>query len=224
MTTPLRMDKDHSDMTERIFTLTLEIICLLTGERFPPVRSDNHVTITVSPSHPLIFDRYHKQSVLEVTRKMMELLTGEVPGRCQDVTLYFSMEEWQYLEGHTDLYKDVMMENQLPLTSMEGSNSRNPPARSTDSLYSQHCPQEGLTIHHHYQEENVADVKAEGEEEETTDRRGGQQSTEQADMMGTINKEDETYVRSDQQSMEKGKMMRTIKEEEEEMYEVTMFL
>ncbi|PIO22732.1 hypothetical protein AB205_0022320, partial [Aquarana catesbeiana] len=117
MTTSVRMEEDRSHMTVRILNLTLEIIYLLTGERFPLVRSGDHMAITVPPSDSLKPERHNIQKILEVTKKMMELLTAEVPIRCQDVTVYFSMEEWEYLEGHKDLYKDIMMDNQPPLTS-----------------------------------------------------------------------------------------------------------
>ncbi|XP_073422392.1 zinc finger protein 213-like [Dendrobates tinctorius] len=75
--------------------------------------------ITGPPPHPLIHEDINDQKILELTYKMIELLTGEVPIRCQDVTVYFSMEEWEYLEGHRDLYKDVIMEVPQPLTSPE---------------------------------------------------------------------------------------------------------
>ncbi|XP_073516950.1 oocyte zinc finger protein XlCOF7.2-like [Phyllobates terribilis] len=76
--------------------------------------------ITGPPPHPLIHEDINDQKILELTYKMIELLTGEVPIRCQDVAVYFSMEEWEYLEGHKDLYKDVMMEVPQPLTSPGG--------------------------------------------------------------------------------------------------------
>ncbi|XP_068112807.1 gastrula zinc finger protein XlCGF66.1-like isoform X2 [Hyperolius riggenbachi] len=104
------------NMTERILDLTLEVICLLTGESFPPVKLSDNVTFAVPPPHSLTPERNSEKKILDVTNKI-ELLTEEVPKRCQDVTIYFSMEEWQYLEGHKDLYKDTMMENQPPLTS-----------------------------------------------------------------------------------------------------------
>ncbi|KAM5126574.1 gastrula zinc finger protein XlCGF66.1-like [Mantella aurantiaca] len=117
MTTSMRMEEDQSHMTERILNLNLEIIYLLTGESYPLVKLGDQVTIMVPPPHSLKPERNNTKKILEVIQKMIDVLTGEVPIRCQDVTVYFSMEEWEYLEGHKDLYKDVMMDNQPPLTS-----------------------------------------------------------------------------------------------------------
>ncbi|XP_077346347.1 gastrula zinc finger protein XlCGF66.1-like [Lithobates pipiens] len=136
MMAPMRMEEDRSHMTETILNLTLEIIYLLTGERLPPVKLGDDMTITEPPCDSLMPERHNMEKILEVTKKMMELLTGEVPIRCQDVTVYFSMEEWEYLEGHKDLYKDVMMDNQPPLTSPDGSSNGNPPERCPCPLYS----------------------------------------------------------------------------------------
>ncbi|XP_073467315.1 uncharacterized protein [Aquarana catesbeiana] len=166
MTKPMRMEEDRSHMTEKILNLTLEIIYLLTGESFPPVKFGDHMTITVPPPHSLTPEINSNKKILEVTKKMMELLTGEVPIRCQDVTVYFSMEEWEYLEGHKDLYKDVMMENQPPLTSPDGSSNWNPPERCRHLLYSRDSTHEGHTIPHHHQSANLKDSKVEVKEED----------------------------------------------------------
>ncbi|XP_040203499.1 oocyte zinc finger protein XlCOF8.4-like [Rana temporaria] len=73
----MRMEEDWSHMTEKILNLTLEIIYLLTGQIFPPVKSEDHMTITVPPPHSLTPERHKMRKILEVTQKMMELLTGE---------------------------------------------------------------------------------------------------------------------------------------------------
>ncbi|XP_066444948.1 gastrula zinc finger protein XlCGF66.1-like [Eleutherodactylus coqui] len=121
MTPPPRMD--IKETSRRILDVALEIIYLLTGEEYTVVKtaavtpiihlqeSGGWSLITAPPPHSLI------QKLLELTNKMTELLTGEVPIRCQDVAVYFSMEEWEYLEGHWDRYKDIMMEDHRPRTS-----------------------------------------------------------------------------------------------------------
>ncbi|XP_073537637.1 uncharacterized protein [Phyllobates terribilis] len=154
---PSRMDRDRDKMAERILHLTLEILFRLTGEDYTVLKKTSSARcqdpvsegwgrplspITGPPSHPLIHEDINDQKILELTYKMIELLTGEVPIRCQDVTVYFSMEEWEYLEGHKDLYKDVMMEVPQPLTSPDLSSKRTTPERCPHPLLPQDCKQE----------------------------------------------------------------------------------
>ncbi|KAM8923983.1 gastrula zinc finger protein XlCGF66.1-like [Pelodytes ibericus] len=126
---------DGIETSGRILNLILEIMNLLTGEDYMVVkknyeegtRSTNpsvsegscrtQISSTEPPPHFLIRERNNEQKILELTNKIIQLLTGEVPIRCEDVTVYFSMEEWEYLEGHKDLYKDVTMERRQPLRS-----------------------------------------------------------------------------------------------------------
>ncbi|XP_066444560.1 gastrula zinc finger protein XlCGF66.1-like [Eleutherodactylus coqui] len=126
------MEDNRNKMAESVFNLTLEILFQLTGEDYTVVKKTSSdgsrapvcdgwgrplSPIMGPPLHPLIHEDINVQKILELTNKMIELLTGEVPIRCQDVAVYFSMEEWEYLEGHKDLYKEAMMETRQPLPS-----------------------------------------------------------------------------------------------------------
>ncbi|XP_066442097.1 zinc finger protein 850-like [Eleutherodactylus coqui] len=159
------MSPDGSRMKEKILNLTLEIIYLLTGEDHTVVKktSGEHMTscscVCVSggrsrtrspsmepPPRTWIYEGEDDEKILDLTNKIIELLTGEVPMRCEDITVHFSMEEWEYLEGHKDLYKDVIMEDHQPLTSPGGYASRNPPESYPSLLYFQDCPLEERNV------------------------------------------------------------------------------
>ncbi|XP_073406390.1 gastrula zinc finger protein XlCGF66.1-like [Dendrobates tinctorius] len=169
------MDKDSKKKAERILHLTLEILFRLTGEDYTVVKKTSSERcqapvsegwgrpvnpITCPPPHPLIHEDINDQKILELTYKMIELLTGEVPIRCQDVTVYFSMEEWEYLEGHKDVYKDVMMEVSQPLTLQVLSNKRTTPERCPRPLLPEKCKQENPNIPQDHQGKDLTHITA----------------------------------------------------------------
>ncbi|XP_077141568.1 uncharacterized protein LOC143805787 [Ranitomeya variabilis] len=81
------MRKEKKNFTERILNHALGIIYLLTGEEYVIVKKN-------SP------------------HRATHLLTGEVPIKCGDISIYFSMEEWDFIEEHKDLYQEVTLKNQ----------------------------------------------------------------------------------------------------------------
>ncbi|XP_077111272.1 uncharacterized protein LOC143767133 [Ranitomeya variabilis] len=170
---PSQMDMDRDKMAERLLHLTLEILFRLTGEDYTVVnktssdRCQDPVSegwgrplspITGPPPHPLIHEDINDQKILELTYKMIELLTGEVPIRCQDVAVYFSMEEWEYLEGHRDLYKNVIMEVPQRLTSPDLSSKRTTPERCPRPLLPQDCNQEDPNAPQDHQGEDLTHI------------------------------------------------------------------
>ncbi|XP_053544670.1 oocyte zinc finger protein XlCOF7.1 isoform X2 [Bombina bombina] len=88
------MKKDKRFTAERFLNYALEIIYLLTGEEYTVVKkSSGH-----SSAHQL---------------------SREVPIKSDDVAVYFSMEEWEYIEGHKEVYKDVMKETDEAPNTLE---------------------------------------------------------------------------------------------------------
>uniref|UniRef100_A0A8C5PFZ2 C2H2-type domain-containing protein n=1 Tax=Leptobrachium leishanense TaxID=445787 RepID=A0A8C5PFZ2_9ANUR len=122
-------------LSQRILDLTLEMIFLLTGEGHMVVKihdsdssrhqiSEGHGRSqsfnTEPPPHSGIHEQNHEK-ILELSNQIIRLLTGEVPIRCEDVTVYLSMEEWEYVERHKELYEDVMMEDHQPVITRDKS-------------------------------------------------------------------------------------------------------
>ncbi|XP_056388377.1 oocyte zinc finger protein XlCOF7.1-like [Hyla sarda] len=165
----LRMDEGRKQMTEHILKLTIEIIYLLTGEDYIVVKKITDEDKTYSGYQvPLPHSLTHKgndyQEILGLINKITELLTGEVPMRCQDVTVYFSMEEWEYIERHKDQYADANIKtHQTLLYSDESSNKG---TTSSSFLYLDDYPEANLNIPQNHQVTNLNDMKIEDIQEE----------------------------------------------------------
>ncbi|XP_044154480.1 gastrula zinc finger protein XlCGF66.1-like isoform X2 [Bufo gargarizans] len=184
------LDKSRKKMSKSILHLTLEIIYLLTGEDYTLVKntstsgerarsnclpyvsvewSRSQSPILMTANDPLMHMKSNEQKILELANKIIELLTGEVTIRCQDVAVYLSMEELQYLEEHKNLYKDIMVENHQTNMSPVGSNKKNTTERCPSPLYSQDCLKKNyVALDHQVEDEDLNSIKVEvieGEED-----------------------------------------------------------
>ncbi|XP_063301940.1 uncharacterized protein LOC134601395 [Pelobates fuscus] len=87
--------KNDEHKTEMILNYALEIIYMLTGEEYTVVKKNSRSR-----------------------RRNIHLVTGEVPVKCDDVAVYFTKEEWEYLQAHKDLYQDVVNTDQQTFSTV----------------------------------------------------------------------------------------------------------
>ncbi|XP_069809544.1 uncharacterized protein [Dendropsophus ebraccatus] len=83
------MNKSRELKSTRMLNQALEIVSLIAGEEWVIVKKNS------------IHNGVHE-------------LTGEVPIKCGEVAVYFSMDEWDYIEDHKEDYEDFVTDN-IPL-------------------------------------------------------------------------------------------------------------
>ncbi|XP_044152347.1 oocyte zinc finger protein XlCOF7.1-like [Bufo gargarizans] len=186
------MDKEKIKKTKRILNLTLEIIYLLTGEDYTVVKktSGDCVTpssspqsvdlnlITESPPHSQIPQTNNEQKILELTNKIIELLTEE---------------EKDCLRGHKTvtkktIHKDVMEKTCRPLTSPDRTPKGATPESSPSPCSIEDCeqmnssdpPDHEVGVSTNIKDNDLFIVKVEATEEDEMYMDGGKRCKEES--------------------------------------------
>ncbi|XP_002942448.3 gastrula zinc finger protein XlCGF57.1 [Xenopus tropicalis] len=138
--------KNKNGATKEILDLTIEILSLLTGEDYILIKkelsngedySDHNTSDSTEETNSLQHLWENGQKVLELANKIVCLLTGEVPVRCEDVAIYLSQEEWEYLAGHRELYTE-----HKAMSLLGECKNMSPTGRGCLSLYPHRCTEE----------------------------------------------------------------------------------
>ncbi|XP_073417956.1 uncharacterized protein [Dendrobates tinctorius] len=108
-------DHDKNHVAEKILHLIKELVDLLTKEKYIVIWTHGNVaTLDVTDNvSGLIHEKKNDGEILDLTNKIIELLTGEASIRYEGITVHFSVDEWEYVEEHKDLYKDIMMDTEI---------------------------------------------------------------------------------------------------------------
>ncbi|XP_068112046.1 uncharacterized protein [Hyperolius riggenbachi] len=167
MTTPVRMDGDQSQVTEKILNLTLEIIYLLTGQDCEVVKKlSGELLASSSRLHPT--DKSSNRNPPEGGKCS---LSQDCTREDNSIPLHYQGEDVIFVravvrQDAEEMGDEPCKEEEIPSQiSTDGSRNRNPPERCTGPLYSKDCPQEDPTTPHQYQDEDGIIIKEEVKEE-----------------------------------------------------------
>ncbi|XP_075698352.1 uncharacterized protein LOC142663515 [Rhinoderma darwinii] len=182
------MDKDENEMTKSILNLTMEIIYLLTGEDYTVVKTKSGDSVTTSSrscapgdgsrtQNPItellpnrICERDNEKKILELTNKIIELLTGE--GRA-------------CLGGHEDVDKDVVTKTRKPLPPSDKPYKRATPESCPSPCYIEDWENNGprvddADVSHNVKDNDLFVIKVEAIEEDEMYFDGGKQCKEES--------------------------------------------
>ncbi|KAM4641103.1 uncharacterized protein O3C94_015515 isoform 7-T7 [Discoglossus pictus] len=121
---------EDKEMTKTILDHALEIIYLLIGEDYAIVKKEDPLkvnsiakeTIGKTPGLKIIepSSMYEgikdkkgtTEKIIRIANKIIQMLTRKVLYTSDDFAVYFSIEEWEYLEEHKDHYKNMILDHQ----------------------------------------------------------------------------------------------------------------